>query len=171
MSESGGRLDRMGSWLIRKCYASIRSRCEILTWYDWLQQRSVLIAISILSSVRVKSISRYFALAVVMLAFTLPLVAADDIVVADFEGESYGKWRSSGEAFGAKPASGTLQMQLPVPGFRGAGLVNSYRGGDKTKGTLTSPPPFWSNAAISVFLSVVVASRIAPVSTCFMMAK
>ena len=84
--------------------------------------------------------SRYFALAVVMLAFALPLVAADDIVVADFEGESYGKWQSSGEAFGTKPAAGTLQMQLPVSGFRGAGLVNSYRGGDKTKGTLTSPP-------------------------------
>ena len=95
--------------------------------------------------------SRYFALAVVMLAFALPLVAADDIVVADFEGESYGKWQSSGEAFGAKPAAGTLQMQLPVSGFRGAGLVNSYCGGDKTKGTLTSPR-FLSNSAISVFL-------------------
>ncbi|HEV7867365.1 MAG TPA: GH32 C-terminal domain-containing protein [Chthoniobacteraceae bacterium] len=60
-------------------------------------------------------------------------------VFADFEGADYGGWKVEGEAFGAAPARGTLPNQQPVTGFRGAGLVNSYRGGDGPQGTLTSP--------------------------------
>lgn len=69
--------------------------------------------------------------------------AADrpDIVVADFEGDRYPPgWATTGTAFGDGPAKGTLPNQMEVSGFLGKGLVNSYRGGDKSTGTLTSPP-------------------------------
>src|SRR5258708_30394607 len=82
-----------------------------------------------------------------LLAFCLALVAAPaasaqraDIIIADFEGETYGSWKAEGEAFGTGPARGTLPGQMPVGGFLGKGLVNSFRGGDDAKGKLTSPP-------------------------------
>jgi len=68
--------------------------------------------------------------------------AADppDLVVADFEGDSYGAWEVTGEAFGSAPAQGTLPGQQQVTGFQGRGLVNTFRKGDRSTGTLTSPP-------------------------------
>ncbi len=63
-----------------------------------------------------------------------------DIVVADFEGRDYGKWQTTGTAFGTGPASGAVSGQMRVSGFLGHGLVNSYHGGDDATGTLTSPP-------------------------------
>ncbi|MCX7597284.1 MAG: glycoside hydrolase family 32 protein, partial [Armatimonadetes bacterium] len=66
--------------------------------------------------------------------------ADDTIIIADFEGETYGAWRAEGEAFGPGPARGTLPNQMPVSGFLGRGLVNSFYGGDGTTGKLTSPP-------------------------------
>jgi fructan beta-fructosidase len=63
-----------------------------------------------------------------------------DLLLADFEGEGYGDWKVTGTAFGDKPARGTLLGQMAVTGFRGKGLVNSFVGGDKATGTLTSPP-------------------------------
>jgi len=65
--------------------------------------------------------------------------AADDIVIADFDGDTYGAWTAVGEAFGAGPARGTLPGQMTVEGFRGRGLVNTFRGGDGSIGTLVSP--------------------------------
>ena len=62
-----------------------------------------------------------------------------DIVVADFEGETYGDWQVEGEAFGKGPARGTLPSQMKVDSFAGKGLVNSFHGGDKSTGKLTSP--------------------------------
>ncbi len=62
-----------------------------------------------------------------------------DLVFETFE-DGYGSWRVDGEAFGTEPASGTLPNQQPVSGFVGKRLVNTYRGGDGTRGTLTSPP-------------------------------
>jgi fructan beta-fructosidase len=62
-----------------------------------------------------------------------------DILLADFEGDTYGEWKTTGDAFGKGPARGTLPDQMPVTGYRGKGLVNSYHGGDKSTGTLTSP--------------------------------
>ena len=62
-----------------------------------------------------------------------------DIVVADFEGETYGDWQVEGESFGKGPARGTLPSQMKVDGFAGKGLVNSFHGGDKSTGKLTSP--------------------------------
>jgi len=73
-------------------------------------------------------------------AISTTAIAADDILVVDFEGPDYGVWTATGEAFGPGPARGTLPDQMPVEGFLGQGLVNSYFHGDKTTGTLTSPP-------------------------------
>jgi uncharacterized protein (DUF608 family) len=60
-------------------------------------------------------------------------------VFADFESGTYGDWKKTGDAFGDKPAQGTLPNQQPVTGFGGKYLVNTFRGGDKSTGTLTSP--------------------------------
>ena len=80
---------------------------------------------------------------VLMLALTPFARAADEprkpIVVADFDGDAYGTWKAAGEAFGASPARGALPGQMPVDGFEGRGLVNSFVRGDGTTGTLTSP--------------------------------
>jgi fructan beta-fructosidase len=62
-----------------------------------------------------------------------------DILIADFEADDYGTWHVEGEAFGRGPARGTLANQMPVSGYQGQGLVNSYAGGDATTGTLQSP--------------------------------
>jgi len=72
----------------------------------------------------------------------LPALAAgrEDILIADFEGDDYGNWKTTGEAFGPGPARGTLPGQMPVSGFKGKGLVNSFHGGAKSPGTLTTPP-------------------------------
>ncbi|MSR56003.1 MAG: 2,6-beta-D-fructofuranosidase, partial [Gemmataceae bacterium] len=62
-----------------------------------------------------------------------------NILIADFEGETYGDWKVEGEAFGKGPARGTLPNQMMVDGFLGKGLVNSFHGGDKSIGKLSSP--------------------------------
>ncbi|MBI9018835.1 MAG: GH32 C-terminal domain-containing protein [Phycisphaerae bacterium] len=64
--------------------------------------------------------------------------AAEDIIVAEFEGTDYGNWKSTGEAFGRAPAKGTLPSQMEVSGFLGKGLANSFNKGDGSTGTLTS---------------------------------
>src|SRR6185369_11053916 len=67
------------------------------------------------------------------------LRAADDILIADFEGPDYGTWKTTGQAFGPGPAHGTLPGQMEMSGFKGKGLVSSFYGSDQTTGTLTSP--------------------------------
>ncbi|MFM7832294.1 MAG: glycoside hydrolase family 32 protein [Planctomycetaceae bacterium] len=67
------------------------------------------------------------------------VAAAEDLVLADFEGETYGEWQVTGAAFGSGPARGALPGQMSVEGFAGGGLVNSFFGGDDATGTLTSP--------------------------------
>lgn len=62
-----------------------------------------------------------------------------DIVFEDFEAEDYGEWSVVGDAFGARPSSGTNPNQQPVSGFHGKGLVNSYPGSDVPQGMLVSP--------------------------------
>ncbi len=62
-----------------------------------------------------------------------------DVVIADFEGETYAPWIVEGEAFGAGPAKGTFPRQNPVTGFEGKGLVNSYGEADRLTGRLISP--------------------------------
>ena len=75
------------------------------------------------------------------LALSAPAVAAEgDILIADFEGKTYGEgWKVEGAAFGKAPAKGTLGGQQQVTGFGGKGLVNSFLGGDSPTGKLTSP--------------------------------
>jgi sucrose-6-phosphate hydrolase SacC (GH32 family) len=68
-----------------------------------------------------------------------PSAATEDLLIADFEGETYGNWKTTGEAFGPGPARGTLPGQMPVDGYKGKGLVNSFYKGDASTGTLTSP--------------------------------
>lgn len=68
------------------------------------------------------------------------LAAASDLLVADFEVDSFGDWKVSGEAFGKAPAKGALPGQMPVSGFLGSALANGYHGGDDSTGTLESPP-------------------------------
>lgn len=78
-------------------------------------------------------------LCITLLAVQADSYAAEDILIADFEGETYGAWTTTGTAFGPAPASGTLPNQMHVDGFQGRGLVNSFHQGDTTTGTLTSP--------------------------------
>ncbi len=78
--------------------------------------------------------------AVSVLAAAIGALAAEDVVVADFEGETYGDWKTTGEAFGPGPARGTLPGQMRVSGYQGKGLVNTFFKGDGSTGTLTSPP-------------------------------
>ncbi len=64
----------------------------------------------------------------------------EPIVFTDFEGGDYGDWKLKGKAFGQSPATGTLDGQQQVTGYRGKGLVNTFLGGsDQLQGTLTSP--------------------------------
>jgi fructan beta-fructosidase len=80
--------------------------------------------------------------ALAVLFATSPAFAADakDLLIADFELETYGDWKTTGEAFGPGPAAGALPGQMNVDGFEGNRLVNSFFKGDGTVGTLTSPP-------------------------------
>lgn len=64
--------------------------------------------------------------------------SSNEVVFADFEGTNWGDWKVTGDAFGPAPARGTLPGQQSVSGFQGRGFVNSYVGGDKATGTLTS---------------------------------
>jgi fructan beta-fructosidase len=77
--------------------------------------------------------------------------AGKDIIIADFEGKDYGAWKATGEAFGPGPAQGTLPRQMPVTGYAGKGLVDSFYHGDRTTGTLTSPE-FTINRKYMAFL-------------------
>lgn len=62
-----------------------------------------------------------------------------DVVIADFEGDSFGDWDAEGDAFAAGPVAGKFANQQPVSGFMGQQLVNSFAGNDNLTGTLTSP--------------------------------
>ena len=68
-----------------------------------------------------------------------PTETREPIVLADFEGTDYGDWTIEGEAFGTKPAAGTIGSQQKVSGFQGKGLVNTFIDRDTPKGKATSP--------------------------------
>jgi hypothetical protein len=59
------------------------------------------------------------------------------VVFEDFE-SGYQKWHLNGEAFGVRPARGTLPAQSEVSGFRAQCLANSFVNGDSATGTITS---------------------------------
>jgi hypothetical protein len=58
----------------------------------------------------------------------------DDLLLADFEAANSAEWKATGTAFGAGGRKNA------VTGFIGKGLINTYLEGDKSTGTLTSPP-------------------------------
>jgi fructan beta-fructosidase len=89
-------------------------------------------------NMRSKNSLRLFA-AIIGLGLACARGQAQELVVADFESADYGGWKMTGTAFGAKPAQGTLPNQMPVEGFRGHGLVNSFNDGDGATGRLSSP--------------------------------
>ena len=62
-----------------------------------------------------------------------------DLIIADFETDTYGDWKVEGDAFGTGPTAGTLPNQGRVYGYQGTKYVSSYHQGDVTTGTLTSP--------------------------------
>ena len=74
-----------------------------------------------------------------LFVFAFSGMAAEDILIANFENKSYEDWNVEGEAFGKRPARGTLKGQMEVTGYQGERYVNSYNGGDDSTGTLTSP--------------------------------
>jgi len=80
------------------------------------------------------------------------LSTGDDLLLSDFEGKDYGAWTATGTAFGPGPARGTLPNQMPVSGYLGQGLVNTYQGGDAGTGTLTSPPFVVERKAINFLI-------------------
>lgn len=84
--------------------------------------------------------SFYLYGSIILLSLMCFMACVDDnnIVIMDFEGDDYGDWEVRGEAFGSGPAHGGSENQKGFGGFKGRGLVNSFLGGDKPQGTLTS---------------------------------
>jgi hypothetical protein len=68
------------------------------------------------------------------------LCSEPDILIADFEGKSYGDWEVSGEAFSLGPAGVGDLGDRAVVGVEGKGYASSKLGGYRLEGTLTSPP-------------------------------
>jgi sucrose-6-phosphate hydrolase SacC (GH32 family) len=93
-----------------------------------------------------------FALAAFLLLKPITAFAGPDIVIADFEGTDYAGWTVTGKAFGTGPVHGQLLNQQMVDGFQGGGYVNSYLGGDDSKGTLASPAFVISDDFISFLI-------------------
>ena len=89
--------------------------------------------------IRLATISRFAAFLFVG-TVSVCVAGVTDLLIADFEGKDYAGWQTKGEAFGNGPARGTLPGQMPVDGYLGKGLVNSFHHGDGTTGSLTSPP-------------------------------
>lgn len=70
----------------------------------------------------------------------MSLGAADDILIADFEGDSYGEWKVEGQAFGQKPTTAETAKANGISGFKGDGLASSWLDRSlKPLGRLTSP--------------------------------
>ena len=81
------------------------------------------------------------ALMLILICFGVAVAAAaGEMLIADFEAETWGDWTVTGEAFGPGPARGRLPGQMDnVGGYEGSRLVNSFHKGDDATGTLTSP--------------------------------
>ncbi len=63
-----------------------------------------------------------------------------DEVFEDFESDSFAKWKVEGSAFERGPTEGTPPGQMPVSGFEGKRLLDSWAGSDEHTGKLTSQP-------------------------------
>jgi len=65
--------------------------------------------------------------------------AADDILIADFEGQDYGNWEVIGEAMGDRPSQAETHKNRAT-GYLGKGFINTHLDGDQKTGELISPP-------------------------------
>lgn len=72
-------------------------------------------------------------------AFTLSAASAGDLVIADFESQDYGTWKSTGTAFRRGPAWREQLTTLEIENGHGHGVASSEIEGDGPMGTLTSP--------------------------------
>jgi len=70
---------------------------------------------------------------------SLSLGAAEDVVISNFDGPSYGDWKATGIAFRKGPASGDLIPKLEIENAPGGGVASSEIDGDEPTGSLTSP--------------------------------
>jgi sucrose-6-phosphate hydrolase SacC (GH32 family) len=64
---------------------------------------------------------------------------SNDIMIADFEGPTYGDWKATGTAFKQGPVSADLARKLELENFHGNGVVTTKVDGDGPTGALTSP--------------------------------
>ncbi|MBX3445037.1 MAG: glycoside hydrolase family 32 protein [Planctomyces sp.] len=71
----------------------------------------------------------------VLLAMAGVSATAEDVLIADFEADTYGDWNVDGDAF-THPVRAD---RLDITGHRGLRLANSFGGGDASTGSLTSP--------------------------------
>ncbi len=72
-------------------------------------------------------------------ALTIHAAATDDLVIADFESQDYGTWKSTGTAFHHAPARNERLTTLEIENAAGSGVASSEIEGDTPQGTLTSP--------------------------------
>ena len=49
-----------------------------------------------------------------LLVLVFSAIAADDIIVATFDGKDFSNWKVEGEAFGKRPSYKTLDAQMEV---------------------------------------------------------
>jgi fructan beta-fructosidase len=82
-----------------------------------------------------KRIVFYLSVSLVFLMSSMT-ANADDIVIADFEGDSYGDWKLEGKVFGSEPAKGSSASPRTVVGYQGARVASSHGDG---AGKLVSP--------------------------------
>ncbi|MGC3957135.1 MAG: glycoside hydrolase family 32 protein [Verrucomicrobiota bacterium] len=73
------------------------------------------------------------------LPVALPATVTDDLVIANFESQSYGNWKSTGTAFQLGPARREQLKTLEIENATGSGVASSEMDGDTPQGTLTSP--------------------------------
>jgi fructan beta-fructosidase len=86
------------------------------------------------------SLRKNFCRLSILLAFApLASVQAEDLVIGDFKGPTYGNWQATGTAFQKGPASGELLPKLEIENATGLGVASSEIEGDRPTGTLTSP--------------------------------
>ncbi|HIQ23398.1 MAG TPA: hypothetical protein EYH34_19420 [Planctomycetes bacterium] len=119
------------------------SRPVQVTLTGWLENGVCLHSARVVRGARVNRVVRGEGFTMVSSSAKSLPPAADirqPIVLADFESDDYGHWIVEGEAFGDRPARGTLPRQQEVTGFQGRGLVNTFFDGDRPQGKLTSPP-------------------------------
>jgi fructan beta-fructosidase len=93
-----------------------------------------------------KSVKAYLyplgRLGVIMLALALGFhvpCSAEDLILGNFTGASYGNWKATGTAFNPGPASGPLLSKLEIENALDAVVASSEVEGDRPTGTLTSP--------------------------------